>query len=248
MTPPEALEDLAAELAERLPYNDVKQLSHACRIGRRGLHALEAQVAGIAFRAACRRLRSYLPGDTDGSYAAGLLLGAAQARRSQMVGHRVDVVWTGPASSVQTSRLTSAVIGELIDSAAREILLVSYASYPPKSLSAALTAAAARGVEVTLLLEQQTDNPKFQGSASFVDLTATRLGWPAQYRESGASLHAKIIVVDRQTALIGSANLTSYAFEKNLECGILLRDAVHASAIARHLDALRETGILAESA
>ncbi|MGV9892998.1 DISARM system phospholipase D-like protein DrmC [Streptomyces tendae] len=248
MTAPGELEDLAAELAERLPYNDVKQLSHACRTGRRGLHELEAQAAGIAIRAACHKLRSYLSGDSDGSYAAGLLLGAAQARRSQKVDHRVDVVWTGPASSVQTSRLTSAVIGELIDSAEREILLVSYASYPPKSLSAALAAAAARGVEVTLLLERQMDNPRFQGSSSFSDLTATRLSWPAQYRESGASLHAKIIVVDRQTALIGSANLTSYAFEKNLECGILLHDAVQASAIARHLGALRETGILAEPA
>ncbi|MCX4826844.1 DISARM system phospholipase D-like protein DrmC [Streptomyces sp. NBC_01142] len=215
--------------------------------GRRGLRALEAQVAGIAVRAACRRLRSYLPGDTEGPYAAGLLLGAAQARRRQLVGHRVDVVWTGPASSIQTSRLTSAVVGELVDSAKREILLVSYASYPPKSLSTALTAAAARGVEVTLLLEQQADNPKFQGRTGFFDLPATRLSWPVQYRESGASLHAKIIVVDRQTALIGSANLTSYAFEKNLECGILLRDPAHASAIARHLDSLRETGILTAS-
>ncbi|MFG2119707.1 DISARM system phospholipase D-like protein DrmC [Streptomyces sp. NPDC048710] len=247
MTPPESLEDLAIELAERLPYTDVKQLAHACRTGRTGLRALEAHVAGIAVRAACRRLRSHLPDTAEGPYAAGLLLGAAQARQRHHVDHRVDVVWTGPASGIQTSRLTSAVVGELLDSARTEILLVSYASYPPKSLSTALAAAAARGVKITLLLEQQADNPKFQGGTGFPAIPATRLSWPVQYRESGASLHAKIIVVDRRTALIGSANLTGHAFERNLECGILLRDRAHADAVAGHLDSLRETGVLVAS-
>lgn len=96
-------------------------------------------------------------------------------------------------------------------------------------------------------MEQQADNPKFQGGTGFPAIPATRLSWPVQYRESGASLHAKIIVVDRRTALIGSANLTGHAFERNLECGILLRDREHADAVARHLDSLRENGVLTAS-
>ncbi|MFH8681259.1 DISARM system phospholipase D-like protein DrmC [Streptomyces lydicus] len=241
-----SLETLAAELAERLPSTDIEQIAHACRAGRAGLRVLEAQVAGIAVRAACRSLRSHLSEDSDGPYAAGLLLGAAHANRRHKAAHRVDVVWTGPASHVQTSRLTSAVVDELVNSAQREIMLVSYASHPLKSLSDALAAAANRGVEVTLLLEQPADNPKFHSIPDFFDLSATRLRWPFEFRESGASLHAKIIVVDRMIALVGSANLTSYAFEKNLECGILLRDPDYARAIASHLGSLREAGILAE--
>lgn len=248
MTSPGSLETLTAELAEQLPYGDIKQLAHACRKGRSGLRSLEAQVAGIAVRAACRRLRTHVTGDADGGYAAGLLLGAAQARLKYRSDHDADVVWTGPASGVQTSRLTSAVVSELIDSARTELLLVSYATFPPASLTAALASAAARGVEVTLLLEQPADNPNFHGTPAFPTLAAARWNWPIGNREPGAALHAKIIVVDRQVALIGSANLTGHAFEKNLECGILLRDPEQANAIARHLGSLRETGILTQSA
>lgn len=247
MTSSGSLETLTAALAEQLPYSDIRKLAYACRKGRSGLRSLEAQVAGIAVRAACRRLRTHLPGD-DGGYAAGLLLGAAQARLKYRSGHNVDVVWTGPASGVQTSRLTSAVVSELIDSACTELLLVSYATFPPASLTAALASAAARGVEVTLLLEQPTDNPAFHGISAFPMLAAARWNWPIGNREPGAALHAKIIVVDRQVALIGSANLTGHAFEKNLECGILLRDPEQAIAIACHLDSLRESGILTQSA
>lgn len=244
MTSPESIEALAAELAGHLPYSDIERLAHACRTGRPGLRSLEAQVAGTTVRAACRRLRSHLRTDTDGGYAAGLLLGAAQARLRHDSTHRADIVWTGPASGVHTARLTSAVVSELIDSARSELLLVSYAAFPPASLTASLDAAAARGVKVTLLLEQPADNPAFHQGSAFPTVPAERWSWPIQNREPGAALHAKIIVVDRRTALIGSANLTSHAFEKNLECGILLRDSAHANAIARHLDSLRDTGIL----
>ncbi|WP_328865166.1 DISARM system phospholipase D-like protein DrmC [Streptomyces sp. NBC_00304] len=244
MTPTDLLEEAAVEIAERLPYADITQIAHACRVGRAGLRALEAKAAGIAVRAACQRLRGHIANDVDGRYAAGLLIGAAKARQTLRSEREVDVVWTGPSSAVQTARLTTAVVSELIDSATTELLLVSYASYPPASLSAALASAATRGVEVSLLLEQQTDNPRFTGSTGFSRLPVTRLRWPAQHREPGAALHAKIIVVDRQVALIGSANLTGHAFEKNFECGILLRDASSARAIADHIDSLREAGVL----
>lgn len=244
MTPPDALEEVTAELAERLPYADINQIAHACQDGRAGLRALEAKVAGITVRTACQRLRGHLTDDADGQYAAGLLIGAAKARQNLRSERGVDVVWTGPPSAVHTARLTSAVVSELIDSARTELLLVSYASYPPTSLSTALAAAATRGVQVTVLLEQQADNPRFTGSASFSRLPVTRLSWPAHRREAGAALHAKIIVVDRRVALIGSANLTGHAFEKNFECGILLRDADNARVIARHIDSLREIGVL----
>ncbi|NUK32308.1 hypothetical protein HRW12_00655 [Streptomyces lunaelactis] len=238
------LETLAVELAEELPHSDITQLAHACRKGEPGLRSLEAHAAGTAVRGACRRLRSHLAGSADHGYAAGLLIGAAQARLRYRSRHHAEVVWTGPASGVQTSRLTSAVVTELIASARKELLLVSFAAFPPASLTAALDSAAARGVEVTLLLEQPADNPTFRGGVTFPAIPAVRWNWPLGKREPGAALHAKIIVVDRQVALVGSANLTSHAFEKNLECGILLRGPEHALAIVGHLDSLREAGVL----
>ncbi len=36
-------------------------------------------------------------------------------------------------------------------------------------------------------------------------------------------MHAKVLVVDGRTALVGSANVTGSAMERNLECGLLVR-------------------------
>lgn len=238
------LETLAVDLAEELPYSDITHLADACKKGVSGLRSLEAHTAGTAVRGACRRIRSHLAGGADHNYVAGLLIGAAQARLQYRSRHQAEVVWTGPTSGIQTSRLTSAVVTELIDSARKELLLVSFAAFPPASLTAALNAAAARGVEVTLLLEHPADNPMFRGGSTFPAIPAVRLNWPLEKREPGAALHAKIIVVDRKVALVGSANLTSHAFEKNLECGILLHDKKHALAIVGQLDSLREIGVL----
>jgi cardiolipin synthase len=48
-------------------------------------------------------------------------------------------------------------------------------------------------------------------------------------------MHAKVLVVDRQTALVGSANLTGYGLERNLEAGVLIRGGPVPSLLAEHL-------------
>jgi cardiolipin synthase len=48
-------------------------------------------------------------------------------------------------------------------------------------------------------------------------------------------MHAKVLVVDRQTALVGSANLTGYGLERNLEAGILIRGGHVPALLAEHL-------------
>jgi phosphatidylserine/phosphatidylglycerophosphate/cardiolipin synthase-like enzyme len=74
-------------------------------------------------------------------------------------------VWTGPHSAVTTSRLTSAVVVSLIAEAHEEIVLVSYATHSEKAITDALTAAAARGVQITLLLERGADDPSYTSYA-----------------------------------------------------------------------------------
>jgi phosphatidylserine/phosphatidylglycerophosphate/cardiolipin synthase-like enzyme len=78
----------------------------------------------------------------------------------------------------------------------------------------------------------------------FPGLTADRLRWPANRRPPGASLHAKIIVVDDVVALVGSANLTGRAMESNLECGILIRGGPQPAAIRAHIMDLRARALL----
>ena len=155
------------------------------------------------------------------------------------------VVWTGPESGVASSRLTAAAVIELINAAQSEVLLVSYATHTEPSISTALSAAVTRGIAVTLLAERHQDNPSYSAPGTpFAGLHALRLRWPASLRPPGASLHAKIIVVDDQVALVGSANLTSRAMESHLECGILIRGGPQPRAIRDHITGLYAAGLL----
>lgn len=202
------------------------------RAGPSALHALRSGAA-LAASAAAVRTALQLSEQGDGSYAAGLLIGRLDAVAEQP---KITAVWTGPDSDGPSGRLTLAVVADLIAEAQQEILLVSYASWPGESVRQAMHAAAARGVAITLLLERSVDNPRFSGQEDpFPGLFARRLAWPAPARPQGASMHGKALVVDRRTALVGSANLTGHALERNLECGLLVRGGDVPARMADHL-------------
>jgi cardiolipin synthase len=236
--------DWVCRLAERLPPGDVRRLAEAAAGGEPGVRQLRAGTGSAILRDACDQLRHRLS-YAEPAYMEGLLIGAARAVERARRHQSVSVVWTGPESGVSSSRLTAATVIELINAARSEILLVSYATRTEPSISAALSAAVARGVEVTLLAERHQDNPSYTApSTPFPDISALRLHWPAGSRPPGAALHAKIIVVDDQVALVGSANLTSRAMESNLECGILIRGGPQPRAIRDHITGLHAAGLL----
>ncbi len=166
---------------------------------------------------------------------AGALRGAAAADRRHR-GSSVDVVWTGPNSEITTSRVTAAVISEMLDAAISEVLVIGYAVHDDPLVSDASARAAQRNVGITLLLEREIDNPSYhQHGESFPGLRARRLAWPATHRPaSGAALHAKVLDIDRHTALVMSANITRRALDRNLECGILIRVGDHPRQIHDH--------------
>jgi len=230
----ETLAQQAVDWGHRLPLADLRALARAAREGSVALAALRAETSHPeALLASAVVAKSVAAG--DGTYVAGLLEGAS-AHLHATTDPSLEVVWTGPVSSVNSSRLTSAVIAGLLAEAEHEILLVSYASYPPLSISAAFSAAAARGVRILLLAERPADRPGFNGlDVPLPGIECTRLHWPADVREPGASLHAKILVVDRKTALVGSANFTGHGMERNLECGLLIRGGAVPGSIREHL-------------
>ena len=57
-------------------------------------------------------------------------------------------------------------------------------------------------------------------------------------------LHAKVAIADTSRALIGSANLTQAALERNIEVGILLSVQTVIAAIKHHFDSLIHNGLL----
>ena len=234
--------DLAARLAAHLPLNDLEALAAAAINGADQVQRLRATTPSAVVRGACDDVLRILRRRGSEPFVAGALLGAARAVQQERERQKLDVVWTGPESPVTTTRLTSTVVTHLIDSAHQDLLLVSFATQAEPSIEAALQRASARGVILTMLLENPSDNPRYTThDTPFARIRARRLAWPAQNRPRGASIHAKIIVVDRQTALIGSANLTGHALEKNLECGILLSGGPQPARIADHIIGLYET-------
>lgn len=89
------------------------------------------------------------------------------------------------------------------------------------------------------------DNSQFGGPVDpFPGLVATRLCWPLNVRPAGASLHAKLLVIDDVAALVGSANITTAAFAKNFECGLLVRGGATAGTIRRQVSDLWGEGLL----
>lgn len=233
-------------LAQGLPAVDVHRLAKAAADGLIGLDQLRANSASDRLRSACQTLTTAITSGANPLTIAGAMQGAGAASRRHRDEASVDVVWTGPTSNVTTGRLTAAVLADLLQAATREILLIGYAVHNDPMVAAGLTAASQRGVAITLLLERTSDNPNYHDPGhAFPGLRAQRLAWPAAQRPAnGAALHAKVLVVDRSIALVNSANITQWALQRNLECGILVRGGHQPKQIHDHIDSLTAAGIL----
>ena len=201
-------------------------------MGPGAVQALKAATALTSSLAATRDALQIVQSG-DGQYTSGLLRARLDIMGQQPV---IIPVWTGPDSHQLVGRLTAPVIADLINEACYEILLVSFATFPDAEVRASLDAAVSRGVAITTLLEREVDNPNYDGCLDpFPGLSATQLYWPAQERPPGAAMHAKVLVVDRRVALVGSANLTGSGLEKNLECGLLVRGGPVPAKISGHV-------------
>lgn len=228
-----AVTTVAVRLSRELPRGDVQHIA-AALLTPHGLNKLQASGAHRV-RDACAELRDLHLDDVDRPLVAGALLGALEPDPNIT---SITPVWTGPVTA-EATRLTSAVVVDLIGQATEHVLLVGYAVHNEPTVTTALHAAGARGVTVTLVLERQTDNPQYNGGAQpFPGLDASRLCWPHGIRPAGASLHAKVLVIDDTAALIGSANITGAALGRNLECGLLVQGGDTARSLHQHIASL----------
>lgn len=217
---------------DRLPDAALRALEQAALGGPAAVSAVRDQTASPPLVHACAQL-AVLVRAGDGPYVAGLLRGVVVAREQTV---SVLPVWTGPESPAGGGRLTVAVVADLLATASHEIVLASYATHPSTGVRGALREAVERGVDVTLLLEHPADRPGFSGpSDPFPGLSARRLRWRAAVRPAGAAMHAKLLVVDRRVALVGSANLTGHALTTNLECGLVVHGGAVPGLLVDHL-------------
>ena len=167
-----------------------------------------------------------------------------------------EIIWTGPANNRFPVRRIDQVLYDLISSARSRILLVTFAAHRVRHLCDHLTNAIHRGVKLTLIVESEEESEgqlTRDAIAAFRDVPLTSASlyyWPAAKRERNAAgrpgkLHVKCAIVD-DVALIGSANLTDDAFNRNMELGMLVREEATVVTIAEHFNELIRSGVLVE--
>ncbi len=166
----------------------------------------------------------------------------------------LDIVWSGPANGTFPIRRIDQVLYDLLAKAQHRIFLVTFAAHRVPLLCEHLSNAINRGVEVTLLLESEQASAgqlSFDASKAFKDVCLDKvrlLHWPLENRERNQAnkpgkLHVKCAVID-DTAIIGSANLTDDAFNRNMEMGVIIKDPGSVANICEHFETLTRNGIL----
>jgi hypothetical protein len=175
----------------------------------------------------------------------------------------VDLVWTGPERLGTTNRDTGVVVRDLFGSAEADVLVAGFAVYQGREVFKRLAERMAErpGLRVRLFL----DVPRHPTDTSLDVEVLRRFAhrfraqeWPGErlpelyydprslHPEAGkrSSLHAKCIVVDRQVALVTSANFTEAAQSRNIEVGALIRAQSFAVRVVEHFEALAAAGVL----
>lgn len=190
--------------------------------------------------------------DVDGRSLALMLRTAVAVASSMRAAQSIDIAWTGPSSAHVPVRLSSQVLLDLIGEARSQLIVVSFAAYKVTAVVDALRAAAARGVDVRLILETAEDSGgrlKRDAADAFRELkeAVSFWVWPIDRRPAGgASMHVKAVVVDGRIALVTSANLTGDALERNMELGLVIRGGAAPTRIADHFRALAASGAIRE--
>ena len=138
----------------------------------------------------------------------------------------------------------------LVEAARREVMFISPYFIPSETAIGHLRTLAARGVRVRILTNSlaSTDAPAVHAAyarsrerllASGVELYEMRadaLSRAPRTGESGASLHAKAVVIDREHALVGSMNLDPRSRLLNTEVAVLVDSSELASSIGAFFD------------
>lgn len=183
------------------------------------------------------------------------LLAASATSREEQQRQQVELVWSGPDLTSTALRSTEPALLELIGSARESIYIVTFAAYKVPAVADALTAAGSRGVRIVFVLESDECNG---GKLDFDPLPhlltaglhrAEVYVWPQQQRIKDprgrfGSLHAKLAVADRRHLLVSSANLTEFAFELNIEAGILVHGGHTPETAVRYIDELIRASVL----
>jgi cardiolipin synthase len=111
----------------------------------------------------------------------------------------------------------------MLQSARHRVWLTAGYFVPNDPLLTALKVAAARGVDVRLLVSGKSDHPYLLrvGRSFYEEL----LGFGVKiYEYTRGISHAKVVLIDEHWLMVGSANLDIRSMRLNFELNVLIRD------------------------
>jgi cardiolipin synthase len=118
----------------------------------------------------------------------------------------------------------------LLNSARHRIWLTAAYFVPKEPLLTALELAAARGVDVRLLISEKSDHPLLinVGRSYYEELL--RFGVKIFEYEKGIN-HAKVLLIDEKWLMVGSANFDIRSMRLNFELNVVVRDPERAAEL-----------------
>lgn len=140
---------------------------------------------------------------------------------------------SGPADTLETGTLWFL---HAINTARERLWIVSPYFVPDEQLMSALQLAALRGVDVRVLIPQNPDQVMVYLSGISYLQEAKEAGVKI-YRYQPGFLHQKVILIDDETAAIGTANLDNRSMRLNFEITMLMFDQEFASEVEAMLEA-----------
>jgi cardiolipin synthase A/B len=249
----EKLIEAIIELVSNSPPDKTEQLAESIRrlSGAQNTLSLTSWAANPSAKNALTKLVATWRGvDMPPAELAAMLMAASVAYHRAKAEQEIELVWTGPSSTLVATRKTEQALLQVIDSAESRLFITSFVAYDVASIIKALKRAIERGVHVSMLLEASESH----GGGVSIDAiakmksalpTAKLFSWVDKGEGfAGGKVHAKVAVADENFCFISSANLTGHAMEKNMEAGVLLRGGATPRNLHRHLDALETTHVI----
>ncbi|MCC6321611.1 MAG: cardiolipin synthase [Phycisphaerales bacterium] len=141
-----------------------------------------------------------------------------------------QIIPSGPGGAGGAPEAIHQALLTTIYSAREELLMTTPYFVPDEATRMALQAASLRGVRVTLIMPSISDSPLVAAASRSHYLDLLESGVRIMHYQKGL-LHAKTVTVDRQIALIGSANLDARSFWLNFEVTAFIYDDDFASQV-----------------
>ncbi len=223
---PEQLRTLA-EVCLRLP--DIAHFT-AERL-QRELHVSTVDAVGIV---------RVLSPTQDGSLRDIAMIATASAEREsarERNAEIVDVVCTGPVQFAVPVRATFATMVEMVQEARTEIVVVGYVfTVGAAAFVRQVVQARLRGVGVTIIGNRMRQAMPALRRLWGLGPAPIVYSWEGEETDEMGSLHAKLLICDKETALVTSANYSLHGLHENVEIGLKVRSP----SVVRLADFLRQ--------